>query len=395
MPSPIDPRLGFSIIPRGLERIEPLIKSGAACQIYVIIANRARSSDGWAEGSHGPSRLEAGQCFIGTRELTELTGRSRGTVLRALRRLEKIGLITRNPIPQGSVVTLEGYREIRGLQSDTRSTPGTTPETTPGTTPRSTLGTLTKGERGKGKGKRGVCVDAEGADAPAPAQASFPLPEFTETEELAHEAAYHARRRARGLPDSGSPVSTHSPSRGAEDPAEAGSQGPAPAAADETPHNVVKLPARPLTLDPPRARPLRGEERLRPRDQKLLQRYREEAWWLWDHQERMRKTVGWELGQNRIRERRPACRDLLRIAERLHEHDRDTCMAVLGASAREARDKEDLSKMNPSLVWSAGGFAVFRDRVDAGESKARGGNVREGFADGPRHEASGREFVLE
>lgn len=146
---PLDHRLGYFVGPRDLVNLGPLIRDPVCCQVYLALICRARHKRGLAGDQARAVQLEHGQCLVGARDLAALTGRDKDTAHRALKRLESLGLIAREPGTRGTVVTLVNYGRFGRGDSVRGDAHGDTHGDTGGDTHGDTGGDVTNGETGK------------------------------------------------------------------------------------------------------------------------------------------------------------------------------------------------------------------------------------------------------
>jgi hypothetical protein len=131
---PLDHRLGYFVGPRDLVNLGPLMRDPVCCQVYLALVCRARHKRGLGGDQTRAVQLENGQCLVGARDLATLTGRDKDTAHRALKRLESLGLITREPGTRGTVVTLVNYGRFGRLDAIGGDTHGDTGGDTHGDT---------------------------------------------------------------------------------------------------------------------------------------------------------------------------------------------------------------------------------------------------------------------
>lgn len=119
-------------MPRDLVNLEPLMRdNGNGLRVYLVLLARASHKPRLAQGSHGAVSLERGQCVCGIREIAELLDVGHDTAHRALKKLERLGLITRKAGQRGSVVSLVNYGAFERIEETPSDSSEDSTEDTP------------------------------------------------------------------------------------------------------------------------------------------------------------------------------------------------------------------------------------------------------------------------
>jgi hypothetical protein len=138
---------GWTPLPR---RFEAIMSDGPAWQVLSKLLVRARHEPGLAVGSHGTELLDRGECLAGENELASQLKLGRQQIRAALKRLERVGVIARNPTKRGSVITLVDFDSYAAADASPNQAP-TKPQPSPNQAP-----TTNKKERGK-REKKDTC----------------------------------------------------------------------------------------------------------------------------------------------------------------------------------------------------------------------------------------------
>lgn len=124
---PLDHGRGYSPLPNDVRNLAPLMRDQLALTVWVWLLTKANYEAGWASGSGGDVWLEAGQMICGEREIAEALGVPSGNknkIARRLKKLARLGLITRKADHRGTIVTIVKYGDFPGRGEGERTTGG-------------------------------------------------------------------------------------------------------------------------------------------------------------------------------------------------------------------------------------------------------------------------------